>query len=63
MSQIRELLRSLFRLPHATPVDLVIGELRGCLSGPLAYRDARRRVREESRRAISSAPLESTSAG
>jgi glycosyltransferase involved in cell wall biosynthesis len=43
--QLRQLIRSLFGRPHATPLDLVLAELRGCLAGPRAYRVARRRLR------------------
>ncbi|MDQ3696890.1 MAG: glycosyltransferase [Gemmatimonadota bacterium] len=52
-AQLRNLIRSLLRRPHAPPLDLVLGELRGCLAGPRAYRVARRRLRVEDRAVVS----------
>lgn len=45
--QIGNLFRSLARRSGAQPLDLVLGELRGCLAGPGAYRVAKRRLREQ----------------
>lgn len=48
IGQMRNLVRSLARRPGAPPLDLVLGELRGCLAGPRAYHVARRRLRVKS---------------
>ncbi|HUF31547.1 MAG TPA: glycosyltransferase [Gemmatimonadaceae bacterium] len=45
VAQLRNLLRSLAKRPDAPPLDLVLGEMRGCLAGPHAYRVAKRRLR------------------
>jgi glycosyltransferase involved in cell wall biosynthesis len=43
--QIRALLRSLLRRRNATPMDLLLAELRGCAVGPWAYLSLRKRLR------------------
>jgi GT2 family glycosyltransferase len=40
--QLPALLKSILHFPNSTPVDLLVNELRGCLSGPRAYYLSRR---------------------
>jgi glycosyltransferase involved in cell wall biosynthesis len=43
--QCPALIRSLFRYPDATPRDLLLAELRGCIAGPRAYFASRKQNR------------------
>ena len=43
--QLPAVVRALLRRPGSTPLDLLLAELRGCLTGPGAYLASRRRLR------------------
>jgi len=44
--QIPELLASLRKQPGSIPSDLLVAQLRGCMSGPMAYFSSRKRLQE-----------------
>ena len=44
--QIPELIASMRKQPEAVPIDLVLAQLRGCISGPMAYFASRKRLQE-----------------
>ncbi|MEG4579604.1 glycosyltransferase [Microcoleus sp. MON1_C5] len=44
--QIPELLASLRKQPGCIPSDLLLAQLRGCISGPMAYFSSRKRLQE-----------------
>jgi hypothetical protein len=44
--QIPELFASLRKQPGSIPSDLLLAQLRGCISGPMAYFSSRKRLQE-----------------
>jgi hypothetical protein len=44
--QIPELFASLRKQPGCIPSDLLLAQLRGCISGPMAYFYSRKRLQE-----------------
>ncbi|MEG3898507.1 MULTISPECIES: glycosyltransferase [unclassified Microcoleus] len=51
--QIPELIASMRKQPDAVPIDLLLAQLRGCISGPMAYFASRKRLQEIKEEVIS----------